>query len=138
MVTHDRYFLDRVTNGILEFDKGKTYSYQGNYSEFLTQKAERIERENAAESKRQNFLRNELAWIQRGAQARSTKQKARIQRYEEVKKQKVDLTRNQVEIGLAGSRLGRKRRDETSMADSSSCRKCFPGIRPAESVGCIG
>ena len=56
MVTHDRYFLDRVTNGILEFDKGKTYSYQGNYSEFLTQKAERIERENAAESKRQNFL----------------------------------------------------------------------------------
>ena len=108
MVTHDRYFLDRVTNGILEFDKGKTYSYQGNYSEFLTQKAERIERENAAESKRQNFLRNELAWIQRGAQARSTKQKARIQRYEEVKKQKVDLTRNQVEIGLAGSRLGRK------------------------------
>ena len=108
MVTHDRYFLDRVASGILEFDKGKTYSYQGNYSEFLELKAARIEQEEAGERKRQNFLRNELAWIRRGAQARSTKQKARLQRYEEVKNQKVDLERNQVEIGLAGSRLGRK------------------------------
>lgn len=108
MVTHDRYFLDRVASGILEFDKGKTYTYQGNYSEFLSLKAQRIEREEATERKRQNFLRNELAWIQRGAQARSTKQKARIQRYEEVKEQKVDLERSQVEIGLAGRRLGRK------------------------------
>lgn len=108
MVTHDRYFLDRAATGILEFDKGKTYNYQGNYSEFLEQKAARLDREEASERKRQNFLRNELAWIRRGAQARSTKQKARIQRYEEVKEQKADLTRNQVEIGLAGSRLGRK------------------------------
>ena len=107
-VTHDRYFLDRVTNGILEFDKGRTYSYDGNYSQFLELKAARIEQEEAGERKRQNFLRNELAWIRRGAQARSTKQKARIQRYEQVRDQKVDLTRNQVEIGLAGSRLGRK------------------------------
>ena len=108
MVTHDRYFLDRVATGILEFDKGRTYSYQGNYSEFLEQKAVRIEREEAGERKRQNFLRNELAWIRRGAQARSTKQKARLQRYEEVKNQTVDLNRNKVEIGLSGSRLGRK------------------------------
>ena len=108
MVTHDRYFLDRVATGILEFDKGRTYSYQGNYSEFLEQKSVRIEREEAGERKRQNFLRNELAWIRRGAQARSTKQKARLQRYEEVKNQTVDLNRNQVEIGLSGSRLGRK------------------------------
>ena len=108
MVTHDRYFLDRVASGILEFDKGKTYSYQGNYSDFLELKASRIEQEEAGERKRQNFLRNELAWIRRGAQARSTKQKARLQRYEDVKNQKVDLERNQVEIGLAGSRLGRK------------------------------
>ncbi|MDD6598110.1 ABC-F family ATP-binding cassette domain-containing protein [Anaerovibrio sp.] len=108
MVTHDRYFLDRVASGILEFDKGRTYSYHGNYSEFLELKAARIEREEAGERKRQNFLRNELAWIRRGAQARSTKQKARIQRYEQVRDQKVDLERNKVEIGLAGSRLGRK------------------------------
>ncbi|WP_027406929.1 ABC-F family ATP-binding cassette domain-containing protein [Anaerovibrio sp. RM50] len=107
-VTHDRYFLDRVTNGILEFDKGRTYSYDGNYSQYLEMKAARIEQEEAGERKRQNFLRNELAWIRRGAQARSTKQKARIQRYEQVRDQKVDLNRNQVEIGLAGSRLGRK------------------------------
>lgn len=97
-----------MASGILEFDKGRTYSYQGNYSEFLELKAARIEQEEAGERKRQNFLRNELAWIRRGAQARSTKQKARLQRYEEVKNQKVDLERNQVEIGLAGSRLGRK------------------------------
>jgi len=108
MVTHDRYFLDRVTTGILEFDKGFTYTYEGNYSQFLEQKAARIEREEAGERKRQNFLRNELAWIRRGAQARSTKQKARIQRYEQVRDQKVNLERQQVEIGLAGSRLGRK------------------------------
>ena len=83
MVTHDRYFLDHVASGILEFDKGRTYSYEGNYSDYLEQKAARIEREEAGERNRQNFLRNELAWIRRGAQARSTKQKARIQRYEE-------------------------------------------------------
>lgn len=107
MVTHDRYFLDHVASSILEFDKGRTYSYEGNYSDYLEQKAARIEREEAGERKRQNFLRNELAWIRRGAQARSTKQKARIQRYEEVRDQKVDIARNQIEMGLAGSRLGR-------------------------------
>lgn len=107
MVTHDRYFLDHVANGILEFDRGRTYSYEGNYSDYLEQKAARIEREEAGERKRQNFLRNELAWIRRGAQARSTKQKARIQRYEEVRDQKVELNRSQMEMGLAGSRLGR-------------------------------
>lgn len=107
MVTHDRYFLDHTATKILELDKGKTYIYSGNYSDFLEQKAARIEREQASEQKRQNFLRNELKWLRRGAQARSTKQKARIARYEEVKNQKVDLDRAAVEIGLAGSRLGR-------------------------------
>ena len=108
MVTHDRYFLDHVASGILEFDKGRTYNYQGNYSEFLNLKAERLEREEAGERKRQNFLRNELAWIRRGAQARSTKQKARIQRYEQVRDQQGVSAGGQLEIGLAGSRLGRK------------------------------
>lgn len=107
MVTHDRYFLDHISTKILELDKGKAYTYTGNYSDFLEQKAARIEREQASEQKRQNFLRNELKWLRRGAQARSTKQKARIERYEEVKNQKVDLDRGTVEIGLAGSRLGR-------------------------------
>ncbi len=107
MVTHDRYFLDHISTKILELDKGKAYTYTGNYSDFLEQKAARIEREQASEQKRQNFLRNELKWLRRGAQARSTKQKARIERYEEVKNQKVDFDRGTVEIGLAGSRLGR-------------------------------
>lgn len=107
MVTHDRYFLDNTATKILELDKGKAYTYTGNYSEFLEQKTARIEREQASEQKRQNFLRNELKWLRRGAQARSTKQKARIARYNEVKNQEADLNRAEVEVGLAGSRLGR-------------------------------
>lgn len=107
MVTHDRYFLDNTVNKILELDQGAAYTYTGNYSEFLEQKAARLERLQATEAKRQNFLRNELKWLRRGAQARSTKQKARIQRYEEVKSQSVSISNDTVEIGLAGSRLGR-------------------------------
>ncbi|SHK45427.1 ATP-binding cassette, subfamily F, uup [Selenomonas ruminantium] len=107
MVTHDRYFLDNTANKILELDQGSAYTYTGNYSEFLEQKAARLERLQATEAKRQNFLRNELKWLRRGAQARSTKQKARIQRYEEVKSQSVNISNDTVEIGLAGSRLGR-------------------------------
>ncbi len=107
MVTHDRYFLDNTATKILELDQGSAYTYTGNYSEFLEQKAARLERLQATEAKRQNFLRNELKWLRRGAQARSTKQKARIQRYEEVKSQSVSISNDMVEIGLAGSRLGR-------------------------------
>lgn len=107
MVTHDRYFLDNTANKILELDKGAAYTYTGNYSDYLEQKTARLERAEASEAKRQNFLRNELKWLRRGAQARSTKQKARIDRYEEVKNQKVDLNRDKIEIGLAGSRLGK-------------------------------
>lgn len=107
MVTHDRYFLDSVATKILELDKGHSYIYTGNYTQFLELKNQRLEREEASEQKRQNFLRNELKWIRRGAQARSTKQRARIQRFEEVKNQKVDIERGKVEIGMATSRLGR-------------------------------
>lgn len=107
MVTHDRYFLDHTADKILELDKGRAYTYAGNYSDFLEQKSARLEREERSEQKRQNFLRNELKWLRRGAQARSTKQKARIARYEEVREQRPDLGQEKVEIGLAGSRLGR-------------------------------
>lgn len=107
MVTHDRYFLDSVATKILELDKGHSYVYTGNYTQFLELKNQRLEREEASEQKRQNFLRNELKWIRRGAQARSTKQRARIQRFEEVKNQKIDTSRGKVEIGMATSRLGR-------------------------------
>lgn len=107
MVTHDRYFLDSVATKILELDKGNSYVYTGNYTQFLELKMAREAREEASEQKRQNFLRNELKWIRRGAQARSTKQRARIQRFEEVKNQKINIDNSKIEIGLAGSRLGR-------------------------------
>lgn len=107
MVTHDRYFLDAVATKILELDKGSAYVYTGNYTNFLELKAAREEREEASERKRQNLLRNELAWMRRGAQARSTKQKARIERFEDLSKQEVDLSKSKVEMGLGATRLGR-------------------------------
>ena len=84
MVTHDRYFLDRVANRIIELDNGKLYSYQANYSKFIEMKIEREELEQSSERKRQGLLRRELEWIRQGAQARSTKQKARIDRFEKL------------------------------------------------------
>lgn len=108
MVTHDRYFLDRVVNKTIELDKGNMYTYLGNYTEFIIKKAEREELEQAGERKRQSFLRNELKWIRRGAQARSTKQKARLQRFEEVSQIKAPQRTNSIEFEGAASRLGRK------------------------------
>ena len=84
MITHDRYFLDRVTNRILELDKGVLYSYEGNYSVFLEKKMNRLQLAESMEAKRQNLLRKELAWVRRGAKARTTKQKARLQRFDEL------------------------------------------------------
>jgi ATP-binding cassette subfamily F protein uup len=107
MITHDRYFLDRVVNRIVELDKGKLYPYTGNYTNFLELKAEREEREEASERKRQNLLRKELAWIQRGAKARTTKQKARIERFEQLSTQKVDSRDNKIDIAVGSSRLGK-------------------------------
>lgn len=108
MITHDRYFLDRVTNRIIELDKGKLYSYDGNYSLFLEKKMERLQLEAAMEDKRQNLLRKELAWVRRGAQARSTKQKARLQRFEDLKNQEKNTTQENLDISVASTRLGRK------------------------------
>lgn len=87
MVTHDRYFLNRVTNRMIELEGGNLYTYEGNYEMFLDKKAEREEREASSEQKRQNLLRRELAWLRRGAKARTTKQKARVQRAEALKEQ---------------------------------------------------
>lgn len=107
MVTHDRYFLDSVTNRIVEIDKGQIYSYQANYSGYLEQKAAREEMELAGERKRQSILRKELAWVQRGARARSTKQKARLERYEELKNQAGPISDGKVELSSVASRVGR-------------------------------
>lgn len=107
MITHDRYFLDSVTNRIVELDKGKFYSYQANYEGYLKLKAERLDMAAAAERKRQSILKVELAWIQRGARARSTKQKAHIQRYEALRDQKGPESDKEVEMESVSSRLGR-------------------------------
>jgi len=107
MVTHDRYFLDSVCNRIVEIDKGKIYSYQTNYSGFLELKTQRQEMEVASERKRQSILRVELEWIRRGARARSTKQKAHIQRYEELRDKQAPVQDSQVELSSISTRLGK-------------------------------
>lgn len=107
MVTHDRYFLDSVCNRIVEIDKGKIYSYQTNYSGFLELKTQRQEMEVASERKRQSILRVELEWIRRGARARSTKQKAHIQRYEELRDKQAAVQDSQVELSSISTRLGK-------------------------------
>ena len=107
MVTHDRYFLDSVSNRIVEIDKGKTYSYQTNYSGFLELKAEREEMALATERKRQSILRVEIEWMKRGARARSTKQKAHIQRYEALAAQKGPVQDAQLELSSVSTRMGK-------------------------------
>lgn len=107
MVTHDRYFLDSVTNRIIELDKGKIYSYNEKYSGFLERKAEREASAKASERKRQSILRKEIEWMQRGARARSTKQKAHIQRYENLKNQKGIVQDEKIELSSIKSRMGK-------------------------------
>lgn len=107
MVTHDRYFLDSVTKRIIEIDKGLIYSYQTNYSGYLKLKTERQEMELASERKRQSILRVELEWIQRGAKARSTKQKAHIQRYEELRDRQAPVQDSKLQLSSISTRLGK-------------------------------
>lgn len=108
MITHDRYFLDRVTNRILELDKGILYSYEGNYSVFLEKKINRLQLAESMEAKRQNLLRKELAWVRRGAKARTTKQKARLQRFDELSNKNDYTPEDKLEISVGSSRLGKK------------------------------
>lgn len=107
MVTHDRYFLDSISNRIVEIDKGSIYSYETNYSGFLELKQQREDMELATERKRQSILKVELEWIKRGARARSTKQKARIERFYELKEQSGPQKDGSIEMSSISSRLGR-------------------------------
>jgi ATP-binding cassette subfamily F protein uup len=108
MITHDRYFLDEVTNQILEIDKGSAYRYEANYSGFLELKQQRLDYEQAAERKAQALYRKDLAWMLRGARARSTKQKAHIQRFEELRDRQRPEEERQVELSSLPSRMGNK------------------------------
>jgi len=108
MVTHDRYFLERVTNRIVEIENGHLYEYPGNYSKYLELKAQREEIELASDRKRQSLYKKELEWIQRGAQARTTKSKGRIQRFEALKESMGSETTEKLEMNSMSSRLGKK------------------------------
>lgn len=121
MVTHDRYFLDKVSNKILELDRAKIYSYQTNYSGFLKLKAEREEMELATERKKASLYRQDLEWMMRGARARSTKQKAHIERFEELKNRERPQELKTVELSSISSRMGR------TTVEMEAVSKSYPG-----------
>lgn len=121
MVTHDRYLLERVANRMIELDGGKLYSYQANYSKYLEIKAEREELTQASERKRQSLIRKELEWIKRGAKARTTKQKARIDRFEKLTEQQVEYKNESIEMKVSFSRLGKKIIEIENISKSFSC-----------------
>jgi ATP-binding cassette subfamily F protein uup len=144
LVTHDRYFLDRVANRMFELDGGNLYSYKGNYASFLESKAIREENEAATFEKRKNLFRRELEWIRRGAKARTTKQKARIQRFEELD-DKVSSGKpagEKLDISLNGSRLGKQvfeLKDATKRYGEKSILNQFDWlVKPGDRMGIIG
>lgn len=142
MITHDRYFLDRVVNRIVELDRGKFFSYTGNYSKFLELKLAREELEQSSELKRLNLLRNELKWIKRGAKARSTKQKARIERFEKLQEAGPETAAGKVEISVGASRLGKKVISMENINKSFSGRKVIDNFSSTFSrddrIGIVG
>lgn len=119
MVTHDRYFLDSVCNRIVEIDKGAIYSYDANYAGYLELKAEREEMQKVSERKHQMILKKELEWVRRGAKARTTKQKGRLERYEKLKEQDAPKQDGQVEISSVSSRMGK------TTIELANISKCF-------------
>ncbi len=143
LVTHDRYFLDRVTNRIFELDGGNLYSYKGNYAAFLEAKAIREENEVATIDKQKNLFRQELEWIRRGAKARSTKQKARIQRFDQLDEELSSVkSKEKLDISLKGSRLGKqvfelkdasKRYENRVIIDQFDLL-----VKPGDRIGIIG
>lgn len=143
MVTHDRYFLDRVVNVVFELDNGKLYLYKGNYSVFLEMKLQREEIEKSGEKKRERLLKQELVWIKKGAKARSTKQKARIERFEKLNEETVsDNINGKMEISSASSRLGKKVIEINNISKSYNINKVIDDfnyiILRNDRVGIIG
>lgn len=142
LVTHDRYFLNRVTNRIYELDRGSLYTYKGNYEVFLEKRAEREALAEQNETKRQNLLRRELAWLRRGAKARSTKQKARIQRVEELKDQEAPEAASSLDFAIGSHRLGKQVIEAEGVEISRGGRKLVTSFQelivPGDRVGIIG
>ncbi|MDC0834595.1 multidrug ABC transporter ATP-binding protein [Leptolyngbya valderiana BDU 20041] len=142
LVTHDRYFLDKVTTRILEVDRGDLYEYSGNYSYYLEKKAQAEEIEAGREQKHYNLLRRELEWIRRGPKARSTKQKARIQRFEGIQNTEFKQSLGKVDISTASRRIGKKVIELDNIGKSYKNRTLFEGFSysfdRSDRVGIIG
>ncbi|WP_347862127.1 ABC-F family ATP-binding cassette domain-containing protein [Salimicrobium sp. PL1-032A] len=142
LVTHDRYFLNRVTNKIFELERGELYQYDGNYEVFLQKKAEREELEKRREQKHQNVLKQELEWLKRGVKARGTKQKARKQRVEAMKEQTFETTKEEADIATASTRLGKQVMELEEVGQEFGDRFLFRHINdlivPGERIGIIG
>ncbi|SDK17244.1 ABC-F family ATP-binding cassette domain-containing protein [Sediminibacillus albus] len=142
LVTHDRYFLNRITNRIYELDKGKLYTYEGNYEAFLAKKAEREALEIQNEQKHKNTLKRELEWLRRGAKARSTKQKARKQRAEELKEVQFDTGKQDLDFQIGSYRLGKKVIEIESISKSYGGTSLIDGfsylVVPGDRIGIIG
>lgn len=108
MVTHDRYFMERICNRMLELSRGKLYAYEANYSAYLEAKASRLAQERRQEAKRQRLLKQELEWVRAGVQARSTKSRSRLERFEQLSAQRYTEEKERVELNVASRRLGKK------------------------------
>lgn len=142
MVTHDRYFLERVANRIIEIDNGALFSYDGNYDNYVARRLEREESLTASENKRQALLRKELAWIQKGAKARTTKQKARIERFEKLNEAAPSAKTGTVQLSSAASRLGKKTVMLEDVGHSYGAEKLIDGfsliVARDERLGIVG
>ncbi len=142
LITHDRYFLDRVTNRILEVDRGDLYSYDGNYSYYLEKKAAAETSVASTQQKLKGVMRRELEWLQRGAKARSTKQKARIDRIHDMQATEFKATLGKVEIATAGRRIGKKVIELENITKSYGDRRLITDFsylfNPDDRIGIIG
>lgn len=142
LVTHDRYFLNRVTNRIYELERGSLYTYKGNYEVFLEKRAEREAQAEQKETKRQNLLRRELAWLRRGAKARSTKQKARIDRVETLKEQTGPQSSGSLDFAIGSHRLGKQVIEAENVMIAYDGRMLVDRFNelviPGERIGIIG
>jgi ATP-binding cassette subfamily F protein uup len=142
LITHDRYFLNRATNRIFELDKGNLHQYEGNYEVFLEKKAEREALEASDEIKHHNTLRRELAWLKRGARARSTKQKARKERIEKMQEKKFQTSNESIAFQAGSSRLGKQVLELVEVGKSYERKELISGfshiILPGDRIGIIG
>ncbi|MFK3939874.1 ABC-F family ATP-binding cassette domain-containing protein [Alkalihalobacillus sp. NPDC078783] len=142
IITHDRYFLNRVTNQMYELDQGKLFQYEGNFETYLQKRAEREEMEQVAESKRQNLLRRELEWLRRGAKARTTKQKARVQRAEGLRDEEGLTKKQDLDFSIGSDRLGNDVIELKQVGKSYKDRVLFHNVDylvvPHQRLGIIG